>query len=181
MLALPLLRRFLYVLVLYFLARAASSFSAVIFVCISGSGVVRWWSTLAFRRRMISEDSMCTAAREASSAAASYSSEKRAAASGVLHTLQTDIQWSGNKTAILYQSEHQKIPIQPKQPRLKNLFFSFRNSIYLLAATVNTKCDISGIPTMRPTEHPRTSPPGSTGSERVSLYSSFIHLPESSL
>ena len=34
--------------VLYFLASAASSFSAVILVCISGFGVVRWCLTLSF-------------------------------------------------------------------------------------------------------------------------------------
>ena len=37
-----------YALVLYFLASAASSFSSVILVCISGFGVVRWCMTLSF-------------------------------------------------------------------------------------------------------------------------------------
>ena len=119
---------------------------------------------------MVSEDSTCTAAREASSAAASHSSEQRAAACGVRHNVQTDIQWSGNKMMILCQSEHQKIPMHPKHPRLKKKIFSSRNPLYLLAASINTRrCDISGMLSMHPTERPRTSPPGSTGGHNTCL------------
>ena len=118
---------------------------------------------------MVSEDSTCTAAREPSSAAASYSREQKAAACGVLHNVQTDTQWSGNKITILCQSEHQKIPPHPKHSRLKKHFFSSRNPMYLLAATINTNGDISGMPSMQPTEHPRTPPPGSTVRTRASL------------
>ena len=46
----------------------------------------------------------------------------------------------------------------PKHPRLKKHFFSSRNPMYLLAAAINTECDISGMLSMQPTEHPRTSP-----------------------
>ena len=99
---------------------------------------------------MVSQGSTCTAAREASSAAASYSRGQRAAACGVRHSFQTDTQWSGNKITILYQSEHQKIPPHPKHPRLKNHFFSSRNAMYLLAATINTKGDTSGMPRCNP-------------------------------
>ena len=130
---------------------------------------------------MVSEDSTCTAAHEASSAAASYSRKQRAAACGVRHNVQTDIQRSGNKITILWQSEHQKIPPHPKHPRLKKHFFSSRNPMYLLAATINAKGDTSGMPSMQPTEHPRTSPPGSTGSGHVPLYPSCARLPESSV
>ena len=129
---------------------------------------------------MVSEDSTCTAAREPSSAAASYSREQKAAACGVRHNVQTDTQWSGNKITILCQSEHQKIPPHPKHSRLKKHFFSSRNPMYLLAATINTNGDISGMPSMQPTEHPRTPPPGSTGSEHVPLYPSCVRLPKCS-
>ena len=126
---------------------------------------------------MVSQDSTCTAAREASSAAASYSRDQRASACGVRHNFQTGIHLSGNKT-ILCQSEHQKIPPHPKHPRLKKHFFSSRNPMYLLAAAINTKGDISGMPSMQPTEHPRTSLTGSRVSEHMPLYPSCVHLPE---
>ena len=87
---------------------------------------------------MVSQDSTCTAAREASSAAAYYSREQRAAACGVRHNVRTDIQWRGNKITILYQSEHQKIPPHPKHPRVNFFFFSSKNPMYLLTATIST-------------------------------------------
>ena len=101
-----------------------------------------------------------------------------AAACGVQHNVQTDIHLSGKKMAILCQSEHQKIAPHPKHPRLKNIFFSSRNPMSLLAAAINTEGDTSGMPSMQPTEHPRTSPPGSRVSEHMPLYLSGVHLPE---
>ena len=71
-----------------------------------------------------------------------------------------------------------EVPPHPKHPRLKQHFFSSRNPMYLLAAATNTEGDISGMPSMHPTEHPRTSPPGSWVSEHISLYLSCVHLPE---
>ena len=130
---------------------------------------------------MVSDDSTCTAAREASSAAASYSIEQRVVACGVRHKVQTDIQWSGNKRTILCQSENQKILPHPKHPRLKKHFFSSRNPMYLVAAAIKTNGDTSDMPSMQPTEHPRTSPPGLTGSEHMPLYPSRVRLPESSV
>ena len=53
--------------------------------------------------------------------------------------------------------------------------------MYLLAATINTKGYISGMPNIQPTEQICTSPPGSTGSEHVPLYPSCVRLPESSV
>ena len=55
------------------------------------------------------------------------SREQRAAACGVRHNVQTGIKWSGNKTTISCQSEHQNISPRPKHPRLKKHFFSSRN------------------------------------------------------
>ena len=130
---------------------------------------------------MVSQDSTCTAAREASSAAASYSRDQRAAACGVRHNFQTDIHFSGNKITILCQSEHRKIPPHPKDPRLKKHFFSSRNPMYLVAAAIKTNGYTSDMPSMQPTEHPRTSPPGLTGSEHMPLYPSRVRLPESSV
>ena len=93
------------------------------------------------------------------------------------HTFQTDIQWSGSKIRILCQSEHQKIPLHPKHPRLKKHFFSPRNLMFLPAATINTKYT-SDMAIVQPTEHPRTSPPGSRVSEHMPLYPFCVHLPE---
>ena len=53
-----------------------------------------------------------------------------------------------------------EIPPHPKLPRLKKHFFSSIYPMYLLAARINTKCDISGMPSMQPTEQICTSPPG---------------------
>ena len=128
---------------------------------------------------MESQDSTCTAAREASSAAAaSYSREQRAADCGVRHNVQTGIKWSGNKITISCQSEHQKIPPHPKHPRLKKHLFSSRNPMYLLAATINIKGDTSDMPSMQPTQHPRTSPPGMRVSEHMPRHPSCVCLPE---
>ena len=128
---------------------------------------------------MVSQDSTCTAAREASSAAgAFYRREQRTAACGVRHNFQTDIQRSGNKITILCQSERHKIPPHPKHPRLKKHFFSSRNPMYLLAATINTKCGISGMPSMQPTEQMCTSPPGLRVSEHMPRRPSCVCLPE---
>ena len=131
---------------------------------------------------MVSQDSTCTAAREASSAAAaaSYSREQRAAACGVRHNVQTGIKWSGNKITISCQSEHQKNSPHPKRPRLKKHLVSRRDPMYLLAATINTNGDISGMPSMQRTEHPRTSPPGLRVSEHMPRRPSCVCLPECS-
>ena len=129
---------------------------------------------------MVSQDSTCTAACEACSAAAASSRrEQIAAACGVRHNVQNGIKWSGNK--ITCQSEHQKIPPHPKKTRLKKIFFSSRNPMYLVAAAINKNGDTSAMPSMQPTEHPRTSPPGLTGSEHMPLYPSRVRLPESSV
>ena len=129
---------------------------------------------------MVSQDSTCTAAREASFAvAASYSREQRAAACGVRHNVQTGIKWSGNKITISCQLEHQKNSPHPKHPRLEKHFFSSRNPMYLVAfAAINTNGDISGTPSMQPTQHPRTSPPGLRVSEHMPRRPSCVCLPE---
>ena len=66
----------------------------------------------------------------------------------------------------------------PKTPSLEKHFFSSRNLMYLLAAAINTEGGISGVSSMQPTEHPRTSPPGSRVSKHTPLYRSCVHLPE---
>ena len=73
---------------------------------------------------------------------------------------------------------YQKNTKHPKHPRLKKHFFSSRNPMYLLAAAINANGDISGMPSMQPTEHPRTSLTGSRVSEHMPLYPSCVHLPE---
>ena len=51
----------------------------------------------------------------------------------------------------------------------------------LLGATISTKGHASVTPSMQPTEHPRTSPPESTGAEHMPRYPSCVFLPESSV
>ena len=74
-----------------------------------------------------------------------------------------------------------EIPPHPKHPRLKKHFFSSRNPMFLLAATIDANGDISGMPSMQPTEQSCTSPPGSTGSEHTPVYPSCVRLLESPL
>ena len=128
-----------------------------------------------FRQRMVSKDSTCTAAREVSCAVAA-----RAAVCGVRHNSQNFMQWSGNKRTILCQSEHEGIPPRPKNTHIKDNFFIYGNSLYGPASWTHTKGDTSDMPSMQPTEHSRTSPPGSTGSEHIRLYPSCVCLPECS-
>ena len=115
-----------------------------------------------------------------SAAAASYSKEQRAAACGVRHNVQTGIKWSGNKITISCQSEHRNVPPHLKHPRLKKHFFRSRNPMYRVAAAINTNCNISGMPSLQPTEHPRTSPPGLRVSEHMPRRPSCVCLPECS-
>ena len=88
------------------------------------------------------------------------SEERRLAVYLVRHNVQTGIRWSGNKKTISCQSEHQNNSPHPKHPRLKKHFFSSRNPRKLVARCDKHKCDTSGMPSMQPTQHPRTSPPG---------------------
>ena len=53
--------------------------------------------------------------------------------------------------------------------------------MFLLAATIDANGDISGMPSMQPTEQSCTSPPGSTGSEHTPVYPSCVRLLESPL
>ena len=109
-----------------------------------------------------------------------HAGEQRAAAFGVRHNVQTGIKWSGNKIMISRQSEHQKIPSHPNHPRMKKHFFSSRNPMHLLGAAIDAKGYVSGMPGMQPTQHPRTSPQGSTGAEHMPRRPSCVCLPESS-
>ena len=67
----------------------------------------------------------------------------------------------------------------PKTPPIEKALFSSINLMYLLAATINTKGDISGMPSMQRTEHPRTSPPGLRVSEHMPRRPRCVCLPES--
>ena len=51
----------------------------------------------------------------------------------------------------------------------------------LPAARMNTKSAVSGMPTISPTEQPRTSPPGSKGSKQMPPDPSCGRLPECSV
>ena len=129
---------------------------------------------------MISEDSTCNAADEVSSAAASCSRLQRGrlAVYGVRHKFQNFMQWSGNKITIWCQSEHERILSHRKPSHLKKNHQIYETSLYGPANRIHTKSATSDMPSMQPTEHPRTSPPGSRVSEHMPLYPSCVHLPE---
>ena len=74
-----------------------------------------------------------------------------------------------------------KIRPTQKHPGLKNKLFIFEIPCTSLAATINTAGDTSDTPSMQPTEHPRTSLPGWTGSGHMPRYHSCVRLPESSV
>ena len=106
------------------------------------------------------------------------SEERRLAVYLVRHNVQTGIKWSGNKKTISCQSEHQNNSPHPKHPRLKKHFFSSRNPRKPVARCDKHKCDTSGMPSMQPTQHPRTSPPGMRVSEHMPRHPSCVCLPE---
>ena len=128
---------------------------------------------------MVSQDSTCTtAAREASSAAAaSYSIEQRAAACGVRRNVETGIKWSGKKITISCQSEHQKNSPHPNHS-LEKAFLVLEIPCSWWLAAINTNGDISGMPGMQPTQHPRTSSPRLRVSECMPRRPSCVCLPE---
>ena len=131
---------------------------------------------------MVSEDTTCTAAREVSSAAsASCSRQQRPAVCGVRHNCQNFMLGRGNERTILCQSQHERMPPHPKHTHIKKRFFIYGNSLYEPASWIKTKGDPSDMAIVQPTEHPLTSPPGSTGSEHMPLYPSCVRLPESSV
>ena len=90
---------------------------------------------------------------------------------------------------LLVQKSKRHIPTYQKStkfrrtqntPARKMHLFSSRNPTYLLAAAINTKSDISGMPSMQHTEHPSTSPPGLRVSEHMPRRPSWVCLPECS-
>ena len=160
----------------YFQASAASSGSAVILLCISGFGVVRWCLDIEL------------------SVSAWYQKTRRvplrarrllllllllaAERGGVRHNLENFMQ---NKTTILCQSEHAKIPPHPKHTHIKKQFFNYGNSLYGPASWKHTKSNRSDIPSQLPTEQQRTSPPRSSVSEHMPRCPSCVCPPECSV
>ena len=74
-----------------------------------------------------------------------------------------------------------EIPPHPKHTRLKIHFFSSGNSFCTSKAAASPKGKTSDMPSVQPTEQPRTSPPGSWGSEHMPLYPPCVRLPECSV
>ena len=109
------------------------------------------------------------------------SRQQRAAVCGVRQNFQNFMQWSGNKRTILCQSEHERISPHPRHTHITKHFFIYGYSLCGPASWIHTKGDTSGMPIVQPTEHPRTFPPGSTGSEQMPLYPSCVCLLESSV
>ena len=69
----------------------------------------------------------------------------------------------------------------PAAPKAHPLEKAFLNPMDPPAARMKTKSAVSDMPTISPTEHPRTSPPGSRVSEHMPLYISCVCLPECSV
>ena len=70
--------------------------------------------------------------------------------------------------------------VASKTPPLEKHFFSSKNPMYLLAASINTKGDISGMPSMQLTEQISTSPAGLRVSEHMPRRPSCVCLLECS-
>ena len=69
-------------------------------------------------------------------------------------------------------------PAAPKTHPLANAFFSSGNSLRTFKAATARKGDMSDMTIVQPTEQPRTSPPGSRGSEHMPRHPSCGCLPE---
>ena len=102
--------------------------------------------------------------------------ERQCAVCGITFKI-TCNEWSGNKTTILCQSEHERIPPHPKHTHIKKHLCIYGNSLYGPARWIHTKGDTSDMAIVQPTEHPRTSPPGSKVSEHMPRYPSCVCLP----
>ena len=77
---------------------------------------------------------------------------------------------------ILCQSEHQGIPPRPKHTHIQKHFFIYRNSLYGPASWTHTQGDTSDMPSMKPTEHPRTSPPDRRGQNTyVCIHHAYVY------
>ena len=144
------------------------------YICISGFGVVRWCLTLSLpsahgtrKTRRVLLRARCLVLL--------LLRERRCAVYGI--TLKISCNGAETKER-LCQSEHEGIPPLPKHTSIKNHFFIYGNSLYGPASWTHTKGDMSDMLSMQPTEHPCTSPPGSTGSEHMRLYPSCACLPE---
>ena len=81
------------------------------------------------------------------------------------------------RRSCLSDIKKREIPPHPKHLSFKKHCFSYRNPMHLRAAAINTNGDISGMPSMQPTEHPRTSPPESRVPEHMPLYPPYVRLP----
>ena len=108
-------------------------------------------------------------------------SREKAAVCDVRYNFHYFMQWSGNKRAVYCQSEHERIPPYPKHTHTESHFLIYGNSLYGHVSWIHTKGDTPDMPSRQPTEHPRASPPRSTGPECTPLYPSCVHLPESSV
>ena len=137
----------------YFQASAASSCSAVILLCISGFGVVRWCLDIEL------------------SVSAWYHKTRRALLRArrllllLLLTAEGNERWlavcgTTFKLASNGAEKQNNDSAAPKTPPLeKNIFIVLEIPCTLLLAAKNTNGYTSDMPSMQPTEHPRTSPP----------------------
>ena len=79
------------------------------------------------------------------------------------------------------RNKKNEIPPHPKHTCLKMHIFSSRSPLWRSKAAATRIANMSDMPIVQPTEDPRTSPPGSRGSEHMPLYISCVHLPECSV
>ena len=136
---------------------------------------------------MVSEDSTCTVLLRARCLLLlllpADNTERRCAVCGITFKISCNLERKQKNDFV--PTRTRKNPTASKtHPHQKAFFFIYGHSLYGPGScydTINTKGDTSGMPSMQPTENPRTSPPGSTGSEHMPLYPSCVRLLESSV
>ena len=84
-------------------------------------------------------------------------------------------------TVVLRPLKKHEIPPHPTHTRVKNAFFKCWKLHMDLQAAGTREGDMSNMPSVQPTKQPRTSPPGSRGSEHMPRHPSCGCLPECSV
>ena len=129
---------------------------------------------------MISEDSTCTVLLRARCLLmlllAADSKERWCAVCGITSKITCNMELKQKNDVVPIRTRNNPAAFKT-HPHQKS-FCMYGNSLYGTASWTHTTGDISGMPSMQPTEHPRTSPPGSRVSEHIPLYPSCVHLPE---
>ena len=131
---------------------------------------------------MVSEDSTCTVLLHARCLLllllllAADSREWRCEVCGITFKITCNIERKQNKCFVPIRTR--KNPAVSKTHPHQKAIFLYGNSLYGQVTWTHTKGDTSDMAITQPTEHPRTSPPGSRVSEHMPLCPSCVCLPE---